>query len=288
MGKHAAPRRAAPAPRAGGLVHGTHASQPGHGRAATLPLRTRTGPVTAGLRIAQAPISRPWYAVACAWPLLPALFLIWPAIHGHLVLYADGVLGFDATLCLIACLAVTPLITITRTKITGLRWWFGLWVFVLGAAALAIHLAYPPVTGMPLTTRAAGTAVDWTGLLIVVLLLPMAATSSTAAQKMLGPEWKRWQRGLIWAVWLVIAIHFALLHAWLILIAYAGSTLPAILLRSGRVRRSIRTWRGGGYSTGGWWLALAVLGVVAAAGFLILMEEELIALVNAVMPVPGA
>jgi DMSO/TMAO reductase YedYZ heme-binding membrane subunit len=217
-----------------------------------------------------------WTALR-VWPLVPMLFLLRPIVAGRLLDYADAVIGFDATLCLIACLAVTPFITVARLKITKLRWWYGLWVFVLGAAGLAIHLAYPPVTPYPsasMADRAAGSAVDWTGLLIVVLLLPMAATSSAVAQKALGPEWKRWQRSLMWIVWAIVGLHLASMHAWVITAAYGGATLPAVLLRRPRVRRSIKNWRAGGYSTGGWWAALGIIGSVALVGVLIIGGEE--------------
>jgi DMSO/TMAO reductase YedYZ heme-binding membrane subunit len=240
------------------------------------------GPVTAAFRVAGAQLPRGCYIAVCAWPAIPVLFLIWPAARGQVAQHADGVLGFDATLCLMACLGITPLITIMRAKLAEFRLWFGIWVFFLGAAALALHLAYPPAAGIPLGQRAAGNVVDWTGLLIVALLLPMAVTSSAAAQKILGPEWKRWQRSLMWTVWAVTGIHFLLMGAWLVLAAYGGATVPALLLRSGRVRRSVRKWRGGGYSTGGWWLALAVLGSITLAGFVIVAVSEAMALAGAV------
>lgn len=237
------------------------------------------GPVTLAFRIAAAPHRRPWWIAARAWPLVPALFLIPAIVNGSLIRFADPVIGFDATLCLVACLAITPFITVARMKIAGLRWWYGLWVFVLGAAGLAVHLAYPPGS---VAQRAAGTSVDWTGFLIVILLLPMAATSTVAAQKIMGPEWKRWQRGLIWVIWAVIGIHLALMHAWLVTSSYAGSTLPAVLLRRSRVRNGIKSWRRGGYATGGWWAFLGVTGGLALIGVLILSAEEVSAIVRAV------
>lgn len=237
------------------------------------------GPVTMAFRAVNARQSRLKAAAVRAWPAVPALVLVRPALHGSLTAYADSVLGFDAVLCLIACLCVTPFITVAKLRIAKLRWWYGMWVFVLGAAGLGIHLAMPPGS---MVQRAAGDAVNWTGLLIVVLLFPMAATSCAVAQKLMGPEWKRWQRGLIWVVWSVTAVHLLLMHAWLVSCAYAACTLPAVTLRMPRVRKAIKQWRGDGYSTGGWWAVMAVLGTVAMAGLVILATEEVRAAVRAI------
>lgn len=234
--------------------------------------------MTAASAVIVRPHSRVARASAYAWPVVAVLSLIPSAIRHQLLNYADGVLGFDALLCLIACLMVTPIITVARAKITKLRWWYGIWVFGLGAAGLVIHLAFPP-GGMQ--QRVSGNAVEWTGLLIVVLLIPMVLTANMTAQKLLGPEWKRWQRNLIWAVWVVVAIHLLVMHAWVILVAYYACTLPAIAVRNARVRRAIKAWRSGGYSTGGWWFTLALLSTLAVAGLSVLAVEEIRAIVLA-------
>jgi len=214
------------------------------------------------------------------WPAVFALVLARPALHGALTAYADPVLGFDAVLCLLACLAVTPVITVTRSAVTRLRWWYGNWVFALGAAGLALHLAAGSGSA---AARTAGTAVDWTGTVIVVLLAPMAATSSAAAQKLLGPEWKRWQRWGVWAVWVLVGAHLALIRAWLVLGAYLAVSAPAIAVRQPPVRKAVKAWRAGGYSTGEWWFALTVGVVLAAAGATVLVSEEVSWTVRAVL-----
>ena len=237
-----------------------------------------TGPVTAAFRAIGARQHPVVHAVLLTWPAVPVLLLFRAALHGRLAVYADSVLGFDAVLCLITCLAVTPFITVARLKITKLRQWYGVWVFALSAAGLAVHL----LQAGSLALRVAGSAVDWTGTLAVVLLFPMAVTSAVLAQKLLGPEWKRWQRNLMWTVCAVIAGHFVLLHAWLTVIAYGECILPAILLRNSRVRKSVRSWRAGGYSTGGWWTALAVISPLALSGLVILVAEEVSVIASAV------
>jgi DMSO/TMAO reductase YedYZ heme-binding membrane subunit len=213
-----------------------------------------------------------------AWPAVLALTLLWPAVHGRLAAVADPVIGFDAALCLAACLAVTPAITVVRAPVAKLRWWYGNWVFVLALAGLLIHLAYPPGS---VAFRVAGNAVDWTGTLIVVLLLPMAVTSSVAAQRLLGPEWKRWQRSLVWLVWAFVAVHLLLTGVWLAAGGFLAATLPFAVMRHPWVRREVKAWRAGGYSTGGWWAVLAVLAVMALSGVSVLVAGEVVAVARA-------
>jgi DMSO/TMAO reductase YedYZ heme-binding membrane subunit len=240
----------------------------------------KTGPVTAFTKImARSPEGKVSAFLLRAWPLFFVLPLVYVGFKGRLMDYADPVIGFDAVLAMIACLAVTPLITLAKMPVAKLRWWYGNWVFFLGAAGLELHLVYPPVN--PLCGMA-GNSVNWTGTLIIALLLPMTATSSNVAQRLLGPEWKRWQRWLVWAVWGAIAVHLAVMHAWLPTAAYLLATSPAIVLRRPAVRRSVKAWRADGYSTLKWWVWLAVLGNLAATGIIILVAEEVHAIASAV------
>jgi len=199
--------------------------------------------------------------------------------------WADDVLGLDAVLCLVACLAVTPFITVARLRIARLRWWYGTWMFALGIAAVLIHMAVPPAEGM--AARMAGDAVSWTGVMIVVLLLPLAATSSALAQRLLGPEWKRWQRALTWLTWALVLLHLAALHAVTVTGAFLAASLPLVLLRFPPLRRAVKSWRSGGYSTGGLWIVTALLGSVLTAGLVVLVTGEVLAIARAVTLVPA-
>jgi DMSO/TMAO reductase YedYZ heme-binding membrane subunit len=258
--------------------------------------RRASGPVTVAFRAIGTPRGRLGEFMLRAWPALPLPALIVPVAHRLLAVYADGVLGFDAMLCLLACLAVTPFMTASpqpwsaRLHIARLRWWYGIWLFTLGFAALAVHLLnagpFIPVPG--LAQRVAGSATDWTGLLIVVLLAPMAATSSVLAQKALGPEWKRWQRWGIWAVTALVVIHLLLLMSWLSAAAFSAALVPLITLRVPRVRRAVKAWRAARYTTGGLWAILAILCIVFAAGLAVLAAEEGLAVARAVALAPVA
>jgi DMSO/TMAO reductase YedYZ heme-binding membrane subunit len=229
------------------------------------------GPITLAFNAVNEAETKPVSIILYAWPLILPLALIPPAIHGHLLSYADSVLGYDATLCLVACLAITPIITVARLKITRLRWYYGILVFFIGLTGLAIHLAYPPGD---MQTRISGNVTEWTGILILALLAPMALTSCVAAQKLLGPEWKKWQRDLMWGVWAVVVIHLLTTHAWLVVIAFGAATISTFILRIPQARKGIKTWRAGKYSTGGWWVILTLVTLLFVIGVMILTGEE--------------
>lgn len=231
------------------------------------------GPVTAAFTLARRPHPKPLAVVLRAWPALFALALARPALAGSPLLgdYASMVLGLDATLCLIATILVTPLITVTKVSAAKLRWWYGVWMFVLGFAGLVLALT---VTAGTMGERTAGNAVNWTGTLLVVLLFPAAAMSNKACQKLMGPEWKRWQRGLVWTVWAVVAGHLLLLHSWTAAVGLLMATAPLVALRNTWVRKGVKAWRADAYSGGWWWFGMAVSGVVFAAGAVILLTLE--------------
>lgn len=250
------------------------ARAPGRHRAAPPP-----GPVTVAIRVIT-PKARPLDVALRAWPAVPALALARPALAGspHLADYGGKVLGFDATLCLIACLTVTPLMAVARVKAAKLRWWYGIWMFALGAAGLALAFTGP---GPGPAARAGGNAVNWTGLAIVVLLLPMTLTSNRAAQKLLGPEWKRWQRSLVWVVWAFTGLHLCLLRDWPSSIAFGMASVQLLALRQRRMRQAVKRWRTDGYSTGGMWMATMILAALFVAGVTFMLGEEAVAVARA-------
>jgi hypothetical protein len=97
----------------------------------------------------------------------------------------------------------------------------------------------------------------------------------------MGKEWKRWQRPLMWIVWAVVAIHLAALRSWLPLGAFTAATIPLIALRYGPVRRKVRTWRSGGYSTGRMWAAMTISAYLLGGGVLLLAGLEVLACARA-------
>lgn len=239
--------------------------------------RPSRGPVTAAFEIATRSYGLLPRLIARTWPAIPALTLIRAILDGTFYAHADTVLGYDAVLCLVACLAITPFVTVAGARIARLRLVYGLWMCAIGAVAVAVHLSLPRT---PMGWALAGTTVNFTGLLIVALLVPMAASSGPRAQRLLGREWKRWQRALIWAVWAAVALHLAVLRGWPQLAAYTAATLPLIALRVPRLRRAIKTWRSGGYSTGGLWTVMTLCAYVFTAGLAVLLGEEAAAIAS--------
>lgn len=228
------------------------------------------GPVTAVIRLGRKPETRLVALLLRGWPAIAPLFLAFPVLRRSPALddLASLVLGLDATLCLAACVTITPLVNLLRARAARLRWWYGVWTFTLGAAGMLLTLwLNRPAAGY----AAGGNATRLTGLVIVLGLLPMAATSNAVAQKLLGAEWKRWQRWLLWAVWAAVLLHLAAIQAWASAAGFAAATVPMIILRWNAGR--IKSWRQGGYSTQGWWTALAVLAVCWAAGFTVLLAQ---------------
>jgi DMSO/TMAO reductase YedYZ heme-binding membrane subunit len=200
-------------------------------------------------------------ALAYALPLVPlaACLHLLAARPPGLQRQAGDVLGLGAALCLLGCLAVSPLAAVTGMRQAG-RWrqWYGLCVFVLGAAGLVIS-ASGGVQGC------AGTVQQWTGTLIVVLLVPAAVTSNRLSQKLLGGYWKMWQRRVAYAAWLVLGVHLVLLGgvAWRAATGFAMMSVPLVAARLPGVRGQLTRFRRARMS------APRVLRVLVPAGLLL-------------------
>lgn len=125
------------------------------------------------------------------------------------VLVADS--GNWAIAFLIAALAVTPL----TGRLPGLRWLLrhrraiGLAAFGTSMVHLALYaLAMGALKPMLAEAGAPGI---WTGWAALLLLLPLAATSSDRAMRALGRGWKKLQR-LAYPAGLLALAHMALVH----------------------------------------------------------------------------
>jgi methionine sulfoxide reductase heme-binding subunit len=220
---------------------------------------------------------------AYALPLVPLGVMIWPLWHRlpGATEAAGNILGFGAVLSLLACLAVTPVTTLTGRK-GAARWrrHFGVCVFILGLAGLIIALTGRGMGPDALGTRTTGHAREWTGTVIVALLLPLAATSSMFAQKALGAHWKAWQRRLTWAVWIAVTVHLLVLDRPDVITAWFLASGPLVIARIPAVKADLVRWRRDSYADTHLWILSGMAGLAFAAGACILLGLEADAVVT--------
>lgn len=219
---------------------------------------------------------RPVVPVLAVVPLLPVAVMARPVYLSvpRLQDYAGVVLGLGATLCLLGCLAITPVSWLTRFPAAAAwRRWLGLCVFFTGAAGLTIALLGAK-TGTQAGMQAAGNVREWTGTLAVVVLLPLAAISNKLSQKTLGGHWKTWQRRLTWAAWAVIAAHILILAAWQVEVAFITASAPLVAARIPAARKDISAWRRSGYADPARWVLAGLLAGAFAYGFTVLAWTE--------------
>jgi sulfoxide reductase heme-binding subunit YedZ len=183
----------------------------------------------------------PLYAVL----LLPAAWWIWRGVTGRLgadpVRALEQELGLFALQLLIAALCVTPLREITGVSLLRFRRCLGLSAFWYACLHLAAWLSLDrqfdwarileDLTKRPYVIL---------GMTAFVLLIPLAATSSNAAIRRLGPlRWRALHR-LAYPATLFAAIHFIwLVKAWpLEPLAYGAGVLALLAWRlRGRMAR---------------------------------------------------
>ena len=207
--------------------------------------------------------------------LLPLVVMVRPlaARSPALQVHAGDVLGLGATLCLLACLTITPVAKLVKFR-TAAYWrrWTGVAMFWIGFAGVVIAATGGPMGlwGM----RLSGTVQAWTGTVIVVALVPLALTSNKWSQKMLGTYWKTWQRRLTWVVWVVVAVHVLSLAAWRVEAAFFMASGPLLAARVPAVRKDVGKWKTSGFADSARWvLAGSIAGVFACGmGYLLYLE----------------
>ena len=228
-------------------------------------------------------ISRPAGLAAWLAPLVPLAVMVRPlyADAPRLQAYGGQVLGLGATLALLACLAVTPVSRLVRFR-SASRWrkWFGLCVFWLGGAGLAIAALGGP--GGQWGMRLSGHVQDWTGTVIVAALVPLALISNNWSQKMLGTYWKAWQRRLTWVVWAAVAVHVLTLAAWQTEAAFFMASVPLLAARLPAVRKDVGRWKSSGYADPARWVLAGMAVGVFACGAAVLLYLEAVAGTHAV------
>jgi DMSO/TMAO reductase YedYZ heme-binding membrane subunit len=193
-------------------------------------------------------------------PLVPILVLVRPVIANSpgVQIHGGNALGFSATVCLVACLAITPLSRLMRIRdAASWRKWYGLCVLFLGATGILFSILDGPIGSWPMMVS--GNVREWTGVLIVAALIPLATTSNLWSQKFLGSYWKIWQRRLTWAVWLLLAIHLAVLADWNVEVVLLMASAPLIVARVPAVRKDLSHWKSTSYEDSARWVLAGLL-----------------------------
>jgi DMSO/TMAO reductase YedYZ heme-binding membrane subunit len=224
--------------------------------------------------------------------LVPLIFIMrgWLSLNAKDVLTnteAD-VLGTGGEICFFVAVSITPLITLTGARwIAPLRRWYGIMFAVIGIADATTAAITTDFAG-GVFGRLAGHTFLVSGLLIILLALPLLVTANTPSQRRLGKYWKRLQK-TTYVIWGFIVLHLLLLDGFRPFGAAEGDgdpvfhqrfyqavaiSLPLVILRLPPVRRWVSRQRAAGQS---WkvWLAIAPLVVLFIIGFVFIINEEI-------------
>jgi sulfoxide reductase heme-binding subunit YedZ len=236
--------------------------------------------------------------------LAPLFFIARPVIErssATLTGVNADVMGTGSMLLLLATLAVTPAITLTGQHwFVALRRWYGV---VLGCTATAdaiIASITSQFTG-GVIGRVTGHTFLLAGLVMVLIMLPLAVTANAWSMRWLGRYWKTLQR-FTYLVWFLLFVHLALLegfgiqnrlngpsgafdHSPLVhqrFYQLAAVSLPLLLLRIPPVRR----WAAG-HRTLAWLVFLPLIALAIVAYAYIINEEVMKGVAAFRMQLPG-
>jgi sulfoxide reductase heme-binding subunit YedZ len=172
---------------------------------------------------------RNWlWLVANVAAVAPLLWLGWDTLQGNLSInpiddFTDWT-GNAAIALLLASLAVTPLQTVTGwRRLATIRKSLGLWAFAYATLHFLVFvgLDYGFSLRFILEDGLAQKPYVVVGFLALLILLPLAITSTRGWMKRLGRNWKRLHRG-VYAAGVLAVIHF------LWVAKAAEATLPLI------------------------------------------------------------
>jgi len=223
---------------------------------------------------------------------VPWIFIVrgWYSLNAKDVLThteAD-VLGTGGEICFFVALSITPLVTVTGARwFVPLRRWYGIFFALIGISDAATAAITTDFSG-GVFGRLAGHTFLVTGLLVVLIALPLLLTANTPAQRLLGRYWKRLHRAM-YVLWALIVLHLLLLDDFVPFGAPQGDgdpvfhqrfyqavviSIPLVVLRLPPVRRWIADTRAAGQQ---WkvWLAVAPLAALWIVGFAYIINEEI-------------
>ena len=223
---------------------------------------------------------------------VPWIFIVrgWYSLNAKDVLThteAD-VLGTGGEICFFVALSITPLVTVTGARwFVPLRRWYGIFFALIGISDAATAAITTDFSG-GVFGRLAGHTFLVTGLLVVLIALPLLLTANTPAQRLLGRYWKRLHRAM-YVLWALVVLHLLLLDDFVPFGAPQGDgdpvfhqrfyqavviSIPLVVLRLPPVRRWITDTRAAGQQ---WkvWLVVAPLAALWILGFAYIINEEI-------------
>jgi sulfoxide reductase heme-binding subunit YedZ len=159
-------------------------------------------------------LKRLFYAVVFVACALPAAGMLWQTFYGDLGVNPVETLlhesGRTALAILIACLAVTPIRRLTGWNgIQRVRRMVGLWSFVYALAHFAIYAVFNHLGDVrAIWDDVVERPFILSGMVGLVILLALAATSTTGMIRRLGRNWQRLHR-LVYVAGFAGVLHFA-------------------------------------------------------------------------------
>jgi DMSO/TMAO reductase YedYZ heme-binding membrane subunit len=157
-------------------------------------------------------------SVAMFFMRLPALVPWFFIMRGWLSLNQDlsltnteaDVLGTGGEFCFLMAISITPAITLTGARwFAPLRRWYGIFFALIGISDGTTAAITTAFAGGPMG-RLAGHSFLLSGLLIMLVAVPLLITANTPMQRIMGRYWKRLQR-FTYLLWAMIGLHLLLL-----------------------------------------------------------------------------
>ena len=183
-----------------------------------------------------------------SWPLyllgaIPAVWLLAQALTGGLgpdpVKALERQLGEIALQLLVAGLAITPVLRLTRVNLIRYRRALGLLAFIYAALHLTVWVVLDVQIPAQIWADIVKRPYVTIGMTAFVLMIPLALTSNAWSIRKLGPAWRRLHK-LTYAVALMGGVHYLMLvKGWQIepMLYLAG--IAALLLMRLRVSAAL-------------------------------------------------
>ena len=153
-----------------------------------------------------------WIAVNLG-AMLPLLWMAWDFQQGNLIDPIDaftGRTGQSAIILLLLTLAVTPLVTLSGyRKLVGVRKSLGLWAFAYATMHLLVFVGLDYGFSLDYIVKdgLAKKPYILVGSAALLILLPLAITSTRGWMKRMGRNWKRLHKW-IYAAGILAALHY--------------------------------------------------------------------------------